>query len=351
MSSNISNSSGHKTTGAIIEEATEWLVRIQESEVDAAEKQAFAEWLRRSPLHVREYLRAEATWATLENVDPQRHFDVNALLLEASNVVELASTDADKSPGSRSGTQWSRWFAVAAGIVAVGVLSWLFFVPETLVYQTGLGEQRRVVLTDGSVVELNTQTEIEIELGSGSREVRLLNGEALFTVAADPQRPFMVLSDQARVQVLGTEFNIYQKPGQVTVSVLDGLVAVSNRDSDSGSGGETEQDTIQLAAGYEVKIHTNNSQLNPTTANTERVVAWRDLRLIFENNALADVVDEFNRYNRKQLIILDPMLKAQQINGVFDADRPETLMRFLVQSEAARVVKETDNRIVLESVL
>lgn len=348
MSNPTYSANSHKASAAIIDDAAEWVVRLQSPNIDNAEKQAFTKWLQRSPLHVREYLRAEAVWANLERVDPQRNVDVEAVLREATNVVELAPGHASSGRDSSRRMPWPKWLGVAASVVVVGLLSWFYLAPETLTYQTGLGEQRRVVLADGSVVELNTQTEIEVELGLAGRRVRLREGEALFKVAKDPQRPFVVFSDQANVQVVGTEFNVYQKSDQVIISVLEGGVIVRSRDLKNDNG--TEPQAIQLTAGYEVQVR-SGSGLAAIPANTERVTAWRGQRLIFENTTLANAVSEFNRYNRKQLIILDPMLKAQQINGVFDAGRPEALMRFLVQYDAARVVTQTDKRIVLESVL
>ncbi len=344
MSNNFYETDSQKATDAIIDEATEWLLRLQDSGINDADKQGFTRWLKRSPLHVWEYLRAEATWAVLEGIDPERKMEIDVASTDADNIVALSHTKVIKNSEKAGVMSWFKVFAVAASVTLFGLASWLYLQPDTQVYQTGVGEQHRVVLTDGSVIELNTKSEIEVAFSGRSREVRLSRGEALFKVRADSERPFIVFGDQARVEVLGTEFNIYQRVGQATVTVLEGLVAVRDKRLSGRDG-------IQVAAGYEVNIDANTSRLVPVTASTERVLAWREQRLIFDNSTLADAVEEFNRYNRRQLIILDPILKAQEINGVFDADRPEALMRFLVQSGSARVVKETDNRIILESVL
>lgn len=336
-----------KAVDAIIDQATEWIVQLQDPQTGSAEKRAFINWLQCSPEHIKAYLSVETTWAALEGIDPQRDTDVDELLRSATNVVHLESDSPSVEAPAGRALRWPKWAIAAAGVVTVAVLGLFAFKPDPLLYQTGVGEQRRIVLNDGSVIELNTNSKIEVVFNSRSREVQLVHGEALFTVAKDPQRPFNVNGHQAQVQVLGTQFNVYQKRDQTTVSVLEGLVSVRDKRPDSIN--QTQPGSVQLTAGYELKIDSDKSALAPVAANIERATAWRQQRLIFENDTLADAIDEFNRYNRKQLTVLDTKLAGQRINGVFDSGRPEALVRFLVQSGVAKIVKQTDLHMVVTS--
>ena len=311
--------------------------------------------MRESPVHVREYLRAEAVFATLETIDPTRRIDVEALLdAAADTVVEFPSVEAgvrgkaSASPRRRRGL-W-QWAAAATVILTVVAGVWYSTLPQAGIYTTGLGEQRRLVLGDGSVIDMNTQSKLTVRLSEKLRSIDLIEGEALFTVARDTERPFVVASEHATVRALGTQFNVHKRDGEVLVTVLEGRVAVERKRAanQSGAVGSLAAGPVELGAGDAAEVLPAAPIRTQAKVNTEQTVAWTERRLIFENEPLFAVVAEFNRYNPRQLVIEDDALGEERISAVFDADKPDALVRFLEQN-AGIVVHESQTQLILRT--
>lgn len=349
-----------KSTQAIIEAANEWLVRLNDAQVTAADEAEFEDWLRESPAHVREYLRAECLWVALESIDPKRSIDVDALLREVpDNVLPLpaaAAAFAEQSPAANSNRRLRpAWFGVAAALVLSVFAGWWYAtLPQTESYATGLGEQRRLVLEDGSVIDMNTQSELTVTLTNHERSIELLGGEALFSVARDPSRPFVVRSGQATVQALGTQFNVYQRHDEVQVTVLEGRVSVASLGDPAPKAGPASSapaipQSVELNAGDAAEVRPGAPIRKTAKVNTERALAWTERRLIFDSEPLSAVVAEFNRYNVRQLVVQDADIAAQRISAVFDADKPEALVRFLAQNAGIQVVEASASRLLIQS--
>lgn len=349
-----------KSTLAIIETANEWLVRLNDGHVTPADELAFDAWLRESPVHVREYLRAESVWAALEGVDANRKIDVEQLLLGKDNVLPwnaLAVSEPGSAATSPKPATSPAWLLAAAAVVVLTTMAtwWYMSIPHSEHYVTGVGEQRRLVLEDGSIIDMNTQSEITVELGDNQRTVRLLSGEALFTVAKDPQRPFVVASDLATVQALGTQFNIHRQTDQMRVTVLEGRVSVASvagapRAHAGGVPDVFPTESVELGAGDAVDLRPGAPIRKSVQVNTERTLAWTERRLIFDNEPLAAVVAEFNRYNPRQMVVQNAGLGERRISAVFDADRPETLARFLAQNGDVQVTEISSSQLLIEPV-
>lgn len=331
----------------IVDEAAEWVVRLSDAEADGRERQSFVTWLKRSPVHLREYLRAEQAWADLCGIDTERRIDVDALLAQAAvNVVPL-DVAAESAPRRVPARALPRMLAVAAAaaLLAAG-LSWNVLFPDRG-YATAVGEQRKIQLEDGSSVLLNTDTRLDVQYTDAVRQVRLLAGEALFSVEKDAARPFRVLSDRAVVQAVGTAFLVRRKPEHTVVTVLEGEVAVAPVGrADAFSAGRLPADALRARAGAQVDVARADMRKREVE-NPVVVAAWRRGQLIFDGVPLAEVVAEFNRYNRVQLVIDDPALSAERISGVFDSDRPQALVGFLEHSAAIQPPERTHDRIVL----
>ena len=226
-------------------------------------EQLFADWLRVSPVHVREYLRAVEVWEGLAHPAAGSPRSREDLVREAGadNVVELsaagpqARADRDRaaterrareppvgvSEGDRAATvrverQGFRWRRVgfAGALAAIFVLAYLGW-QQTAVTRvtTGLGEQYSRVLPDHSVVELNTQSEIRVAFTASERRVELIRGEAFFDVAKDAARPFMVVTDLATAKAIGTRFSVYRSQTGTIVTVAEGRVLVRDKQAAS----------------------------------------------------------------------------------------------------------------------
>lgn len=329
------NTTRDKATEAIVEEAARWVVCLGAREVSLEDRRQFVAWIKRSPVHLHEYLRSESVWSDLAYVDAGKRIDVTRLLVEPeADVIELAPGVASPAPIKRR----SRSFiaAIAASVV-LGVAALLWYQAQSAGrYVTGVGEQRTARLDDGSTIVLNTGTELRVELAEQQREVRLLKGEALFNVASDPARPFRVLSDRTVAQAIGTSFVVRRKAEQTIVTVIEGQVAVA-------SGSNHNQ---QLAAGVLARVANDVIETAPV-ANPVAVTAWRSGRLIFDGETLAEAVAEFNRYNDVQIVVDDPQLAAERVSGVFDAHQPQSLVLFLERSGAIEPTVADGGRIVL----
>jgi transmembrane sensor len=357
--------SQQKELTAIREAAAEWVMRLGGAQPLAhADKVAFCEWLRASPIHVREYLNAEATRHLLGQAVSEDSTDVQELLAQArSNVIALSvdtPPGADVEPAPEVGRKNLRHLlrkTVAAAVVvsiavAAAVWSGMF-----VSYSTDVGEMRTVMLRDGSIVELNTNSKIRVHFTKRSRDVYLSRGEAFFAVAKDPERPFEVMSDTALIRAVGTDFNVYRKHDQTIVTVVHGKVVVS-ADSPASSPAIFHQGDIHSGGpplgvdeGHRAVIDTNpgtRSQVSQSaTADTDSDISWRQSRLIFHNEPLTKVITEFNRYNRKQIVIANPELARRGISGVFDPRKPQGLLLFLQRTSDVETVEPSEDQITL----
>jgi transmembrane sensor len=239
--------------------------------------------------------------------------------------------------------------------VALGAWQWW----HAGVYATDIGEQRTVRLADGSTVELNALSRITVTLSKTLRDIELTRGQALFHVAKDGARPFIVQSEGVTVGAVGTQFDVYRKRNGTTVTVLEGEVAVvpkrdsrAEREEDSapsilGSRSDeaagTNGATILVSAGEQVTVTPHDVQRRHK-ADVAAATAWVEQRLIFDATPLGDVADEFNRYNTRKLVIADPALRSVGISGVYSTADPASLVGFL-RAQPDLHVTETDAEI------
>jgi transmembrane sensor len=223
--------------------------------------------------------------------------------------------------------------------VGGGLFAWLNRAP---VYSTGVGEQRSLTLGDGSMVTLDTRSRIRVRFSERERDIDLLEGQALFRVAKNDRQPFVVRSDVAAVRAVGTEFDVYRQRAGVTVTVLDGRVAVT-----SSSEQQRADDAVLVPAGQQVAV-VGSAKVTPSAvADVAAATAWTQHRLIFESTPLSAVVEEFNRYNARRLVIAAPRLASFHVSGVFSSTDPMLLVQFLrMQAEIA--VRESDHEIDID---
>jgi len=212
-------------------------------------------------------------------------------------------------------------------IVLIGFMAWLIRDPG---YSTDAGEQHSLTLSDGSTVQLDALSKIRIHYTDHERDVELVKGQALFEVAKDSMRPFVVQSGPTRVTAIGTQFDVRRNESDTIVTVVEGRVAVS--------------DGSLLSAGEQVTVGPNAVHRTPHP-NIPGATAWTQRKFVFDATPLSEVAEEFNRYNQRRLVIRDPGLRDFQIDGVFSSSGP-SLIRFL-QERPEMHVSETDQEIVV----
>lgn len=319
------------------EQAANWLLRLEDEPSPETEKD-FRHWLESSAEHMHAFLEMTATDRDLDGLNRFRELDLDALVAEvrdehASNVVSLTQVAvAPASPAHRRTARWGTAVAATVALlaIAVGFRYWLT-ASRVPVYATTTGEQRAVKLDDGSLIHLNTRSRIEVLLSQKTREVKLLEGEAMFTVERDRQRPFRVVTGSAVVEVVGTQFNVYRRSVGTTVSVIEGRVNVT------GNGHR-----ISLGAGEEAKVAADGRVLARTKGTLAKATAWQQRQLTFDHDSLEYVAEQFNRYNKIQIRVTDPRIRARELEGVFNADEPQALLDFLALERDLRFEREGD---------
>ncbi len=267
-----------------------------------------------------------------------------------TNVIHLSTYCPDRAPRSRSAPtaplatppRWQRATALAVIAASAGITTAVLFWPTQPAgeYLTQTGEQRSILLADGSTVTMNTQSRLWARFSSRERDVELLEGEALFSVAPDPKRPFRVHARHTTVEAIGTEFSVYLRPTDTKVAVTQGRVKMF---ASPGPGsillnpyGVTWTDSTMLGfepppagvavdAGHEAWVARDANSLPdfevtsrslPATA-LQRQMAWVNGQLGFSDDRLDEVVEQFNRYNWRKLRIGDPRIAALRVGGWF----------------------------------
>jgi transmembrane sensor len=328
-------------------QAAEWVVQLRSPDRPIDCEQSFADWLRESPVHVREYLRAVEVWEGLAHPDVGGGHSRDDLIEAASdsNLVEFP-TAAPPATSYRSGFRWRR-VGFALALTVVFVLAYLGWQRTTVIkVTTGLGEQHSAVLPDHSIVELNTQSEIRVGFTVAERRVELVRGEAFFDVAKDPARPFIVVTDLATARAIGTRFSVYRAQSSTIVTVAEGRVLVRDKQTttDTQADPAAPTDAVEVIPGTQAEAQPGRP-VQMRRADVERTFAWRERRLVFAGEPLSTVVEEFNRYNSPPLVISDPRLRGQRISGVFGANDPESLLDFLAKVDHISITREANQTI------
>lgn len=336
----------------LAEQAAQWLTVLESGGPE--ERAAFARWLTESRRNVEEFLFMSAVDKVLDGADAQRRIDVEQLLAHAGgNVVALQTNISPPMAVERKRHRKALWAsAAAAAVVVLGcAAAWSISELQWDSYKTIAGEQRTLELDDGSMVYMNTQSRLKVHFTKSGRDLRLLEGEALFTVAHDSARPFRVDAGGAVIQAIGTRFNVYKRPQGTTVSVLEGAVRISTEagsttQSESARAASGQKDGNTLKAGEEASIAVGRITRH-APAEVARVEAWRERRLMFRADTLADIAEEFNRYNRAPKIRIEGEgIAARRFTGIFDANDPESLAAFLDDYQDLTVHRDNNELIV-----
>jgi transmembrane sensor len=323
----------------------------------------FVAWLKESPRNVHDFLSMYALDQALNTFDPDRRHDIDALVALADrNIVHVAGRFTGRfkrtaMPETRR--RYWRVAAIAAGVVLVGLFV-LMLMPKGQGWQefrTVAGEQRAFELEDGSVMYLNIRSRVALRFSGQARDVKLIEGEALFKVHHDPSAPFRVHTGTAMIQAVGTQFNVHAQSEGTEVSVIEGRVKVSSEikgvtlSTDKKGEAATVPDnsaSISLTANEVARIDRGGAVSVRTIADANDAVAWRERRLIFREDTLAKIVQEFNRYNREQIRLKDPAIADRVYTGVFDADDPNSLVEVLAR-ETDLAVEHSGEDILVKS--
>ena len=302
-----------QSASSLEDEALEWVVRLHTGHASDQDRLACDAWKGLSPAHQLAFCNAEALWKEIGHVGT-----------------------AQRSP-ARGGRPvrlyhrpwWPRlrrWSLAACLLLATG---WVLWEPllhqyrlQTAHYRTGVGQQQHIVLQDGSRVMLNTDTALNVVYSPERREIRLVEGEAAFTVTADRDRPFLVHSGDVTTRALGTQFVVRRQPDSVTVTVSEHAVHVST----SPIGNERP---LVLNEGQQASYSEERGWSPPHAIDANQLSAWQRGKLIVEGQPLGPVIEELNRYRPGRILILNSVLRTLNVTGVFDLTDPDAALRMI----------------------
>ena len=358
----------------ITDDASAWFERLQDPEVDDRDREAFAAWLKASAEHVQEFLQIAALRSDLCSLGEEPNIDELIRVAAASeeeNVVPLFESSAAEMPGRdvvrrrRVSRRRIAGGLVAAAVVSAAIALGVFRLAlGPSVFQTTIGEQTSFPLPDGSIVTLNTLSEIEPRFTSTHRDVVLASGEVLFDVVSDPQRPFRVIAGDAVIQAIGTTFNVYHRQADTTVTVVEGTIEIRVSDAQASAAhsvttvslngtdqaGSAASLPLIVTVGQQARLDVHTGQTTVVQANLEQATAWRERRLFFDGRPLSAVIDEFNLYNDPPIVIADPGLGQLPVTGSFNANDRASFVLFLEKTGIATAQIESDGRISLRPV-
>lgn len=256
-----------------------------------------------------------------EQADRERAWDALGAVRDHPTVRQwLDTAEASGKAGRLKSAARRRLLAASMGIVAMGLAAAAYVHWSADRFETTVGEQRDVVLADGSRVTLNTNTALTVRYSKNRRYIEMSRGEALFSVKHDAQRPFDVAAGGTLTRALGTEFNVDLRNSKVTVSVLDGAVRVMQVASSpelTAGPRDIATSAMALGKGQALELRSDKHQAREKKADIRRIDAWRARRLEFTDTPLKTAVEEFNRYSTQHIVIGTPELGSIRVSGVF----------------------------------
>lgn len=306
------------TIQEIDELAAHWVARMDSDSWTDADDAELGRWVALDARHAGALLQAQALWAALGEED----------------MADDAGIANDDEPEIPARSVWSRrWVLGGSGALAASFAAAMIFRSPDTSYATAVGEIRRVPLADGSTAAINTDSRIDVALAETRRSVTIEKGEAWFQVAKDAKRPFVVEAGNVLVQAVGTAFSVRRREGGADVIVTEGVVEAWAKGADGQK--------IRVVAGERVFIADNAAvERGAVAANAptaERALAWRSGKIDLVGTRVDEAIAEFNRYNPRQIVLTDPALAAERVDGVFRTDDPIGFARVIAGSFDARL--------------
>jgi transmembrane sensor len=333
----------------VTEAASYWFVRRDAGDMPAGEKQVFADWLAASSIHREAFERTESTWAS---------FDIDA---DQSELRALRTAALSAAPESK------RWPKMAVAAASVACIAWL---AATVVntsrqtstpvtanpsatapgekYVTARNERSTVTLSDGTVVTLNLDTELDVAFTPAERLVRIAHGQAFFEVAKNPKRPFVVAAADRRISALGTQFDVRLDPDRVEVVLLEGRVAIDHISPSMLERLNIRSAHVELQPGQKL-VAAMGEKVSVTGTNAQRATSWRQGWVVFEDETVGDAVAELNRYSEHPIVVPDESVRRLRLSGVFKVGQPDRFASIIQELLPVKATQGSEGETVLIS--
>lgn len=311
-----------KTRTAADHQAANWIARLGTRTISLDTVQAFAKW-REVPENAEAYRRAEQLWTQSGELagDP----DIQAALQQAQQ----------RRP-RRFGSREVRAIGLTAALAATLAAGFVFWEGRNT-YSTGIGEQRTLQLADGSRVRLDTASRMRVRFTAGERRIELTQGQALFEVAHNAARPFVVSTTDASVTAVGTVFEVRRVGSETRVVLLSGAVDVAQSAAPAAPQ--------RLKPNQQSAIRAGTARIS--TVNADVATSWTDGQLTFVDTPLVDAVAEMNRYLTAPIILDAPASANTPINGVFRSGDRSAFVSAAAHLLGLKAIREPDGRVRL----
>ena len=314
-------------------EALRWLALIERGPLPLQEQRRFATWVGADIKHRGAMIRARAASLRLERLAA---FAGGRCVLEPlprrGSVLQKYTTRRGVLAATLS----------VAGLMGSGAWlgrGWIEEISGGTGYATNVGELKKVVLEDGSLITLNTQTELHVQYTRERRDIRLIRGEAMFTVAHDAKRPFAVQVGEWTAVAIGTAFAVRRLGGPTTdVTVTQGVVQLLPRDT------KASEAQPRLTANQKALLGADGKAEVDSVSDTEigKRLAWRTRIVVFTGEPLGQALVEINRYNRNRIVVDDPELAERRIVGVFSTSDTKTFVSAMTATLGVEAVEAGD---------
>lgn len=344
-----------EASSLIESEALAWIAQLNGDDVSEQDLATFREWVNRSPLHQKEIRELSALWS-----------DLNVLTV-MDEPIRQADKLSKQLRKKKSRQEWRRKIVLPALATAAllliavsptllkgqeGTNSYEAQVNVPLIFKTAKGEQQTHSLKDGSVITLNTDSYIEVDFTEGQRNIRLLKGEALFSVAHDERRPFLVFANDGIVRAVGTEFSVHVTDIRMEVIVSEGSVELSTLKPTQPTQSlttvfprETKVASLGvIKAGHTAHVEDSTASIvNVSDEKIDAELSWRVGRLDFTGEGLEEAINEYTRYSDLRILIKDPKLKDIRVGGSFPTGEPDLFLTSLELNFGIKVDKAEGN--------
>ncbi len=304
----------------VAEDAAGWFARLQGEAATGDDWLAFERWLGASPAHALAYEKLERLWIELDQVEIAR--GLGAPPPPPRRPLPL------RVEARRGGTRRA-WLgagaAVAAGLAMVVIGAGGFHTGGGAggqVYRTAPGETRTVTLADGSHIRLNAASQITVRFSRGVRQVQMADAEAVFDVAHDASRPFLISVGDRQVRVVGTQFNLRHRDGRVALTVRRGVVEVRPADA-------LQAEPTRVTVGQQLTHDEGKPVQALTLADGDAAFAWTNGQLIYRDRPLSEVAGDLSRRFATPVRAADPETAAMRFTGVLVTDREADVLRRL----------------------
>lgn len=335
----------------ISEQAVDWFVRLRSTEVTSGDRHAYEQWLLADESHRQAYDSVVTQWSDLDDLDYWARGEIAQLNL-SENMVHR-----------RRKMLWSSGFATAA-ILALAIMIWPLIPRDSDLYQTDQAERREISLADGSRMNLNSATSVEVNFSDEVRQLKLEKGEGVFDVEHDSMRPFVVLAGKNKIIALGTRFSVYHiSEENIQVTVLDGKVAIvplaqsvetaikqfSNDYPSVHQSPNAEQlDSLILEADQQARVSAEGKISSLVEVRAASETAWIEGKLVFDNTPLREVVKELSRYTPGEILV-DQSVPNHPVTGIIHIRSSDTMLGLLSQVVPVTPIKQTATLTVLHA--